>query len=111
MVLIFINETDIYQHQSLALAIMERLRRAGAAGATLLKGSAGFGVHGMIHTLTLIELAAQLPEVVVWIDRVDRIERILPQIQEMVSEGLIIVQPVDVRLASHRPLEHFPPNI
>lgn len=108
---IFIGESDQWHGQSLALAILETLRREGCAGGTVLRGIAGFGAHSRIHTASLVELSSDLPIVVTFVDRADRVARVLPAISAMVTEGLITTMPVEVVKYSHRVVGPFPPHL
>jgi CBS domain-containing protein len=95
-VTIYIGETDQWHHQPLFIAILEFLRREGCAGATVARGIAGFGANSRIKTASLLELSIDLPVVVTWIDRADRIERLLPQLAQLVPAGLITIEDVHV---------------
>jgi CBS domain-containing protein len=95
-VTIFIGETDQWHHQPLFMALLEFLRREGCAGATVERGVAGFGADSRIKTASLLELSMDLPVVVTWVDRPDRIERILPKLAQMVPAGLITVEDVHI---------------
>jgi PII-like signaling protein len=77
-VTISIGETDQWHHQPLFMAILEFLRREGCAGATVERGIAGFGANSRIKTASLLDLSMDLPVVVTWVDRPDRVERLLP---------------------------------
>jgi CBS domain-containing protein len=95
-VTIYINNTDQWHHQSLYLAILELLRREGCAGATVTQGVAGFGGSRRIKVVGLVDVVMDVPLVVTWIDRPDRVERVLPRLAEMVTVGLIIVEDTQV---------------
>lgn len=99
---IYIGETDHWKHQTLAEALVELFKREGLAGATVIQGMMGFGAHSQIHTASILRLSADLPIEIEVIDRADRIEAIMPKVESMVTEGLIIVADVDVRLFRHR---------
>jgi CBS domain-containing protein len=101
---IFVDEGDHVGGSSLYRAIVERLREEGAAGATVTRGIAGFGSHSRIHMARLADIASPLPLVITWVDAPDRIERLLPGICEMVSEGLITIEDVQIVKYSHRDL-------
>ncbi len=105
---VFIGESDRWHGQPLYLAILEVLRRGGCAGGTVLRGLAGFGANSLIHTAALVELSTDLPVVVTFVDRVDRIARVLPEISEMVREGLITVSATEVVKYTHRVPGAFP---
>jgi PII-like signaling protein len=99
---IFIGESDRWQHRSLADAILEMLREEGLAGATVLRGVAGFGAHSRIHTAHVLRLSEDLPIVIEVIDRPDRIEKVMPRLDEMVREGLVVVADVEIVVYRHR---------
>jgi CBS domain-containing protein len=93
-VTIFIGETDQWHHQPAFMAILEFLRREGCAGATVERGIAGFGANSRIKTASLLELSMDLPVVITWVDRPDRVEQLLPKVSEMVPAGLITVEDI-----------------
>jgi CBS domain-containing protein len=95
-VTIYIGESDQYRGKPLAMALLEFLKQAGAAGATVTRGLAGFGAHSRIHTASIIDLSTDLPVKVEWIDQADLVERLLPQLRQMVNDGLITVETVEV---------------
>jgi PII-like signaling protein len=91
---IYLGERDRHHGASLWSALMEFLRRHGAAGATVTRGVAGYGAHSTIHTASIVDLSSDLPLVVEWIDTEDRVRQLLPQIEEMLQGGLITTDPV-----------------
>src|SRR5215510_11675347 len=95
-VTIYLSTTDHWHHQSLSLAILELLRREGCAGATATQGIAGFGGSRRIKTAGLVDVVVDLPVVITWVDRPDRVERVLPRVAEMVTAGLITVEDVQI---------------
>lgn len=99
---IFIGESDRWQHRSLADAILQMLREEGLAGATVVRGLAGFGAHSRIHTAHVLRLSEDLPIIIEAVDRAERIEKVLPKLDEMVGEGLIVISPVEIVLYRHR---------
>jgi CBS domain-containing protein len=108
---IFLKESDQWQHRTLFLAVLELLRREGVAGATVLRGLAGYGARGQIHTATLVELGSDLPIVVTFVDRAERIERVMPRLTEMVQVGLISITPATVIATRQRAPGPFPPDL
>jgi protein CrcB len=66
------------------------------AGASVLRGIEGYGASSRVHTSRLLSLSADLPIAIVIVDRQDRIREFLPQLDELVSEGLVILDPVEV---------------
>lgn len=93
---IFIGESDHFGHQPLYEALVELFRREGFAGATVLRGIAGFGAHSVYHTDRLLELSHDLPLVIEVVDGRERFEAILPQVEGMMNGGMITLEPVSV---------------
>lgn len=110
-VCIFIGESDQWHGRPLYLAILELLKRHGIAGGTVLRGIAGFGAHSFIHTSSLVELSSDLPILVTFVERPDRVAQVMPEINAMVAEGLITVMPVEVVKYSSRGVGPFPPHL
>jgi CBS domain-containing protein len=108
---IYIGEGDSNNGQSVAQQILRSLREAGCPGATMLRGVGGYGTHNVIHSNLAIEIASQLPLVITFIDRADRVARVLPTLRELVREGMIAVSPVEVILYSHRTGGPFPRHL
>ncbi|HHY55590.1 MAG TPA: CBS domain-containing protein [Chloroflexi bacterium] len=95
-VTIYIGESDRYQGANLYMAILEFLRSEGASGATITRAIAGFGARSRIHTGAIEVLSSDLPIRIEWIDLPPRVARLLPQLQQMVDDGLIVQEPVTV---------------
>jgi CBS domain-containing protein/PII-like signaling protein len=95
-VTIYIGESDRHRGGNLYTAILEFLRREGAAGATVTRALAGFGAHSRIHTADIEVLSSDLPIRIEWIDLPERVERLLPQVRRMVNDGLILQDEVTV---------------
>lgn len=96
-VTIFIGESDRWHHQPLHTAIVEMLREEGFAGATVVKGVEGFGKNSRIHTASILRLSEDLPVILTFVDTPERVETVLPTIDEMVGGGMVIVEDVHVR--------------
>lgn len=96
MVRIFIGESDRWQGRPLADALIERLRREGFAGATVLRGLAGFGARSVVHTAHLLELSQDLPLVIEVVDTEEHVKRLEPILDEMVADGLVTLEKVKV---------------
>lgn len=94
---IYINETDKYKGTSLSQVIVEFLRENGIAGATIIHGTTGFGAHSTIHTKEALKLSEDLPVIIETVDTSDKLDKIFPELEEMIKEGLIITQKVHVR--------------
>ena len=108
---IFLGESDQWHGRPLSLVLLELLKRNGIAGGTVLRGVAGYGAHSFIHTASLVELSSDLPIVVTFVDRPDRIARVMPDILEMVREGLITTTPVEVIKYTSRAIGPFPAHL
>ena len=95
-VIIYIGESDHYQGKALYMALLQLLKKEGGSGATVVRGLAGFGAKSRIHTATIVDLSTDLPIRVEWVDQPEVVERLLPQVRQMVDDGLITVEEVDV---------------
>jgi PII-like signaling protein len=93
---IFIGEDDTWQHKPLYHEIVHRAHTAGLAGASVLRGIEGYGASSRVHTTRLLSLSQDLPIAVVIVDQDDRIRAFLPQLDQLVTEGLVIIDPVEV---------------
>ena len=80
--------------------IVEDARRRGMAGATVLRGFLGFGAHSRIHTSKVLRLSEDLPVVVEIVDSEEKIDGFLPDLDEMISEGLVTLE--KVRIITYR---------
>ncbi|HUP47320.1 MAG TPA: DUF190 domain-containing protein [Thermoanaerobaculia bacterium] len=105
MARIFFGESDRWHHQPLDAALLERLRREGFAGATVFRGTAGFGANSVIHTTRLLDLSSDLPVVVEVVDTEERVAQLLAIAEEMVEDGLVTLEKVRVVRYSARAAE------
>jgi PII-like signaling protein len=96
LVRIFIGESDRWHHQPLSTALVERLRREGFAGATVLRGLEGFGARSVLHTSHLLELSHDLPLVLEVVETEEHVQRLIPILDEMVADGLVTLEKVRV---------------
>jgi len=94
--MVFTGESDQWHHRPLYMAVLEHLKTAGCAGATVTRGIAGFGAHSQIKTANILTLSIDLPVVITAIDAADVIERVLPEVAAMLGGGLIIVEDTEV---------------
>jgi PII-like signaling protein len=99
-VTVYVGSSDTWHGRNLAMAIVERCRKMGIAGATASLGVMGFGKHSRIHRAHLLGLSDDLPERIEIVDRPDRIVQLLPVLEEMVGGGLVILE--DVRAVRYR---------
>ncbi|WP_045877292.1 DUF190 domain-containing protein [Pseudofrankia sp. DC12] len=93
---VFIGESDQWHHRPLTSEIVHRAHRAGLAGASVFHGVEGFGASSIVHTTRLLSLSQDLPAAVVIVDDEPRIRAFLPQLDELVTEGLVILDEVEV---------------
>jgi PII-like signaling protein len=101
-VTVYVGSSDTWQGTNLALAIVDRCRKMGIAGATACLGVMGFGKQSRLHRAHLMGLSEDLPERIEIVDRPDRIAALLPILDEMVDGGLIIVEDVQaIRYRHH----------
>jgi PII-like signaling protein len=96
LVRVFIGESDRWHHQPLHVALLERLRREGFAGATVTRAVAGFGAHSAIHSASILRLSEDLPVVVEVVDTDQQVEKLKVILDEMVTEGLVTLEKVTV---------------
>lgn len=95
-VTIFIGEMDQWHHKPLYTEIVHRAHKAGLAGASVFRGIEGFGASSLIHTQRLLSLSEDLPVAVVIVDSRERIHAFLPELDELVSEGLVMLDDCEV---------------
>lgn len=106
---IYVGESDHIHHgKPLYIAIVERAKAEGLAGATVGRAIMGFGAHSHIHATNIELLSMDLPVVVNIVDSPERIDAFLPILDEMVTEGTIVSWDVMVEL--HRPRQEGEPS-
>lgn len=93
---IFIGENDTYKGKLLFEEIVLRARELNFAGATVLRGVMGFGAGSRIHTAKVLRLSEDLPIVIEIVDTADKLEEIMPFLDETVGEGLITLEKVRI---------------
>src|SRR5918995_3103342 len=93
---ILIGEDDTWHHKPLFHEIVHRAHKAGLAGATVLRGIEGFGASSRVHTTRILSLSEDLPAVIVIVDEEERIRAFLPQLDELVTEGTVMLDEVEV---------------
>ena len=95
---IHIGESDKWHGKPLYEGLVEFFRKEGLSGATVLRGVAGYGSTSRIHTEKILRLSQDLPIVVEVVEDTERIERILPKLDEMIGGGLVTLEKVRVIL-------------
>lgn len=93
---IHIGERDKHQGKPLSQAIVELLRKRQYAGATVFRGIMGFGPSAKLHTDKFLELSMDLPIVIECIDTEEKIDAILPELDDMIGGGLITLEKAHV---------------
>jgi uncharacterized protein len=93
---IFIGESDRFEHKPLYEAIVLKARELHLAGATVVRGSMGFGKSSRLHTSKILRLSMDLPVIIEIVDSEENIQRFLPSLSEMIKGGLVIVEQVRV---------------
>ena len=102
MLRIHFGEDDKWKGKPLYRAIVEKCRELDIAGATVLRGIEGYGASTLIRRTHLLSFSHDAPVMVSVIDSEDKIQRLLPFLDEVVDEGLIAMSEVEVITASHQ---------
>ena len=98
---IFIGESDRYEGKPLYEAIVRLARQRGMAGATVLRGLMGFGADSRMHTAKILRLSEDLPIVIEIVDKPEKIQEILPEIDKMIQEGMVTLEKIKVIAYRH----------
>jgi len=93
---IYLGENDHWHGKPLYQAIVARLRERGLAGATVLRGIEGFGAKQHLHTTRIMSLSEDLPILIEVVDSEDKVRAIIPDIDEMLGDGLMTLEKVEV---------------
>jgi hypothetical protein len=101
MLLMFVNETDRWNDAPLYQAIVMRLRQLNIAGATAQTGIIGFGHHHVLHHKGLFGISDDRPVTITAVDQESKLRAVLPELREMVREGLIVL--LDAELVADQP--------
>jgi hypothetical protein len=105
---IFIGESDRWHHHPLYEAIVLKARELHMAGATVLRGPMGFGKSSRLHTAKILRLAMDLPLVIEIVDAEEKIQELLPLLDEMLQGGLVTTE--KVRVIEYRAAANNPPE-
>jgi len=98
---IFIGEADRHKGLPLFEVLLEMLYKQGFAGATVLKGVAGFGANSVMHTDKILRLSTELPLVIEVVDDEKKIQQVIPQFDELMQGGMITLE--KARVIRYRP--------
>src|SRR5882672_11112652 len=93
---IFIGESDRWENKPLYEAIVLKARELHLAGATVLRGTMGFGKSSRVHTAKILRLSFDLPVVIEIVDEEAKIQAFLPFLDEMMKGGLVTLEKVRV---------------
>ena len=98
---IFIGESDKYHGKPLYEALLEKFRQKGLAGATVLRGVAGYGASSVVHTEKVLRLSLDLPLIIEVVETEEAIQAILPELDAMIGGGLVTLE--RARVILYRP--------
>ncbi|MER8231848.1 DUF190 domain-containing protein [Streptomyces sp. NPDC094049] len=93
---VLVGENDTWHHRPLSTEIVHRAHAAGLAGASVFRGVEGFGASSHIHTARILSLSEDLPVAVLIVDTEERVRAFLPQLDELVTEGLVLLDDCEV---------------
>ena len=93
---IIVGESDSVERRPVYTEIVHRAHAAGLVGASVFRGIEGFGASSRVHTTRILSLAEDLPVSVVIVDTADKIQAFLPELEEIVGDGLVLVEDVQV---------------
>jgi uncharacterized protein len=93
---IIVGESDTVEHRPMYTEIVHRAHAAGLAGASVFRGVEGYGAGSRVHTTRILSLAEDLPVSVVIVDTAEQIQAFLPKLEEIVADGLVLVEDVQV---------------
>lgn len=100
---IYIGETDRWHGQPLYHAIVAKAKELDLAGASVFRGLEGYGANSRIHTARILDLSSDLPVLVEIVDSEEYIARLLPYLDQMVQEGMVTVDDVEVVKYGRKP--------
>jgi PII-like signaling protein len=99
---VFVGETDRVAGKSLYEQIVLKARELGLAGATVVRGIMGFGASSRVHSAKILRLSEDLPVVIEIVDTEDNLNKLMPFIDENVTEGLVTMEKVRVIKYRHK---------
>ena len=98
---IMVGENKKHHHRPLYEALVDLFLQEGFAGATVLKGVAGFGAHRVYHTHKLLELSSDMPMVIEVVDSQEKIDAVMPKIDAIMNSGMITLEKATVIRYTH----------
>ena len=105
---VYLSETDTRHGRPLYEALVTLAHKHGIAGATVSRGVMGFGAGGRVHTAGLVEAGGHLPLKVEIVDAAEAVDHLLPEVYEMVEEGLVELSDVEIVRVKPRPPPRSP---
>ncbi|HXQ45742.1 MAG TPA: DUF190 domain-containing protein [Caulobacteraceae bacterium] len=93
---IYTEEGKTSGHRPLYEDIVLKARAAGLAGATVLRGPMGYGLHAKIHTAKILDLSAQLPLVIEIVDAEEKVRAFVAELDSIKDLGLVTLEKVEV---------------
>lgn len=93
---VVLGESDQWHHKPVYTEIVHRAHAAGLAGASVFRGIEGYGRANHIHTTRILSLSDDLPVLVIVVDAEEKVRAFLPQLEDLLTGGLAIVEPVEV---------------
>ncbi|CAL9641578.1 DUF190 domain-containing protein [Streptomyces sp. Tu 3180] len=93
---VLVGEHDTWHHRPLYAEIVHRAHAAGLAGASAFRGIEGFGASSLVHTSRLLSLSEDLPVAIVVVDTEERVRAFLPELDELVTGGLVVLDDCEV---------------
>jgi uncharacterized protein len=93
---IYISEDSQYKRHNLYHALVLKFKELGMAGVTVTRGLEGYGKSRAIHDMKILDLSSSLPIVIEVVDEAEKIEKLIPIVEEMVNEGLVITSDINV---------------
>lgn len=99
LLLVCVDETDRCGEDRLYAAVVRLLYQHGVAGATVLQGIMGYGVHRHIHRRTMFGMGDDEPVMIVAVDSEQKLEAVIPEVRRLVKEGLVVL--VDAQAIPH----------
>ena len=93
---IYIGESDHWKHKPLYYAIVMKAKELDMAGASVYRGLMGYGANSRVHTASIVDLSGDLPILVEIIDSEEYIQKLLPYLDEMMEEGMVTIDDIEV---------------
>ena len=101
-VTLFLSDGAKHHHVPVYTSILDFLFHNGIAGATVVKGVAGFGAKHRIHSAHILEISDHLPIKVEFIETREKVDAVLPELEKMIGSGLIEVQETTIIVPPHQ---------